>query len=421
VLPAAQFGMEGGDEAPRVWHRVVVASAAVPYSFLREELRRVWCDLRGGELSALRVAGSVAVGAFIGCLPLFGLHLPLVLFASLRFRLDGALGYLAANISNPFVAPLLITAELQLGAYLLDGELLGSPSSEELRALVSASPAYLAVGAPIVGLVVAVGLGLVAFIVTVSKRRLLGTGHRPVYRLPESAPAWVCAVERVARRYAPDYEREPSQRARFHYVRMKMLFDPVTRLLADVAGTEPGVLGHVFDVGTGRGQVLALLVTLGRAKSGHGVDWDEAKVAEGKRALGASSEGEALPIELDAMDARLARPELSDTVLLVDLLHYFRHDEQDELLGRAARAVRPGGRLVLREADAERGWRSFVTLLEERFFTFIRFNRGERVAFRAVRELVALLEREGLSVRVEPAWGKTPFSNVLVVAERPTS
>lgn len=398
-----------------------MAAAAVPYSFLREELRRVWCDLRGGELSAARVAVSVAVGGFIGCLPLFGLHLPLVLFASLRFRLDGALGYLAANISNPFVAPLLITAELQVGAYLIDGELLGRPSTEELASLVGASPAYLAVGAPIVGLVVAVALGLAAFALTVSKRRLLGAGHRPIYEVPESAPAWVRAVEHVARRYAPDYEREPSQRARFHYVRMKMLFDPVTRMVSDVAGTEPGVLGHVFDIGTGRGQVLALLVTLGRAESGHGVDWDEAKIAEGRRAVGASGGGDALPIELDALDARLARPEPSDTVLLVDLLHYFRHDEQDALLARAARAVRPGGRLVLREADAERGWRSFVTLLEERFFTFIRFNRGERVAFRPVRELVALLEREGLSARVEPAWGKTPFSNVLVVAERPRS
>lgn len=401
-----------------MWHRVGVASAAVPFSFLREELRRVWCDLRGGELSAARVASSVAVGAFIGCLPLFGLHLPLVLFASLRFRLDGALGYVAANISNPLVAPFLITAELQAGAYLLDGKLLGSPSAEELRALVAASPAYLAVGAPVVGLGVAVVLGVATLFVTVGKRRIVGAGHRPVYRLPESAPAWVRAVERVARRYAPDYEREPSQRARFHYVRMKMLFDPVTRMVADVAGAEPGALGHVYDLGTGRGQVLALLVTLGRARSGHGVDWDEAKILEGQRAASASSEGDALPIELDAIDARLARPEPSDTVLLVDLLHYFRHEEQDELLLRAARAVRPGGRLVLREADAERGWRSLVTSLEERFFTFIRVNRGERVAFRPVRELVAMLEREGLRVRVEPAWGRTPFSNVLVVAER---
>jgi SAM-dependent methyltransferase len=379
----------------------------------------VWCDLRGGELSAGRVAASVAVGAFIGCLPIFGLHLPLVLLASLRFRLDGAIGYLAANISNPLIAPLIITAELGVGAYVVDGRVLGRPSVDELNVLASSSPTYLLVGAPIVALAIGASLGGVAFVGTLAKRRAFGIGSRPVYAVPQHAPPWVHAVERVAWRYAPDYATEPSQRARFHYVRMKMLFDPVTKMVADVAGDAPGALGHVVDVGTGRGQVLALLVTSGRATSGHGVDWDAAKIDEGRAAMAASRAGEALPVRLDVGDARSAAIEPADTVLLVDLLHYFRHEEQDAILRRAARAVRPGGRLVLREADSERGLRSAITELEERVFTFVRFNRGERVAFRPVRVLVELLRAEGMIAKVEPAWGGTPFSNVLVVAERP--
>jgi hypothetical protein len=81
--------------------------------------------------------------------------------------------------------------------------------------------------------------------------------------------------------------------------------------------------------------------------------------------------------------------------------------------------VRPGGRLLVREADTERGLRSFATLLEEKVFTALRFNHGERVKLRPAREIVALLEGRGLACEVRPAWGKTPFSNVLVIGTRP--
>jgi O-methyltransferase involved in polyketide biosynthesis len=108
----------------------------------------------------------------------------------------------------------------------------------------------------------------------------------------------------------------------------------------------------------------------------------------------------------------------SDTVLLIDLLHYFTLDEQDAILRRAAAALRPGGRLLVREADTERGLRSRATLLEEKLFTALRFNRGERVRFRPAREIAALLGEQGLSCTIRPAWGKTPFSNVLILATR---
>src|SRR5262249_31323494 len=102
-----------------------------------------------------------------------------------------------------------------------------------------------------------------------------------------------------------------------------------------------------------------------------------------------------------------------------DLLHYFKIEEQNAIVDRAARAVRPGGRLLVRDADAERGWRSFATLVEERIFTALRFNRGERVRFRPARGIVERLARSGLKCRVLPAWGKTPFANVLIVGQRP--
>ncbi|MBL8741516.1 MAG: DUF2062 domain-containing protein, partial [Myxococcales bacterium] len=99
----------------------------------------------------------------------------------------------------------------------------------------------------------------------------------------------------------------------------------------------------------------------------------------------------------------------------------FTIPEQDEILLRAAMAVRPGGRLLVREADTDRGLRSTMTLLEEKVFTALRFNRGERVKFRRAQDLTAVMERAGLEVEVRPAWGKTPFSNVLFIGRRPAS
>jgi hypothetical protein len=105
-------------------------------------------------------------------------------------------------------------------------------------------------------------------------------------------------------------------------------------------------------------------------------------------------------------------------VLLIDVIHYMTIDQQDALLSRAAAAVRAGGHLIVREADTERGWRSWMTLAEELLFTALRFNRGARVRFRPASEVVARLQAAGLTCRVEPAWGKTPFSNVLIIGER---
>mgnify|MGYP000913294881 CR=1 FL=1 len=355
------------------------------------------------------------MGAFIGCLPIFGLHLPIVLLLSLRMRLDGAIAYVAANISNPFFAPFLFAGQVQVGALILEGRLPEIETKLDMARALSSFPKYLLVGSPVVGVGAAVVLGAGAWVLTAAKRRLIGPGARPVYALPESAPAWVVAAERVARRYADPHDRAASAQTQFHYVRIKLVLDPVARMIADVAGEGRGALGEVLDIGTGRGQLPILLTELGRATAARGVDWDEAKIDGGRSA---AARPPALPVELEQGDARTAPVRPADTVLLIDLVHYFTLEEQDAILRRAADAVRPGGRLVVREADTERGWRSWATLLEEKVFTALRFNRGERVRFRPARDIAAVLEAAGLTVRIEPAWGKTPFSNVLIVGTR---
>lgn len=211
-------------------------------------------------------------------------------------------------------------------------------------------------------------------------------------------------IDRTAMRFA----RAATRRSTYHYVVSKLRRDPATRAIAEL-----GPLGDVLDLGCGRGHLALYLLERGAARSIRAFDWDEEKVALAQRAAAG------LDASFGAGDVRQIDAEPADTVLLVDVLHYFDARAQDALLARAADLVRPGGRLVIREATSGGGWRSAFTLFVEWISMLIRFNVGERIAIRDVtRELVPVLEERGLTCTVSPCWRGTPFSNVLLVGTR---
>jgi 2-polyprenyl-3-methyl-5-hydroxy-6-metoxy-1,4-benzoquinol methylase len=214
-------------------------------------------------------------------------------------------------------------------------------------------------------------------------------------------------VERTAERFA----RTTSKRSTYYYVASKLRSDPST---AAILARAP--LGDVLDLGCGRGQLAIALLEAGAATSVHGLDWDEAKVDVARRAA------EGLPATFARGDVREPRDLEGDTVLLVDVLHYFDVATQDAILARAAAAVRPGGRLVVREGTLGQGLRSALLVLAERIGTAVKVNRGERVVFRDVaRELVPGLEARGMACELVPCGQGTPFANVLLVATAPTA
>lgn len=379
------------------------ASAAQTYSPFRQEVKRAWYELRGSNASPRRLAVAVGIGLFIGSLPIFGCHTPLVLGFCIWFHLDGAIAWLASNVSNPFLAPALLTLEVEVGSYLRTGALVRPPATVTASD-VGRFAGDLFLGAPLVALGVAlVGIGITYGLARL--RRALFPRRAPPepYRLPDNAPPWVKAVERVASRYALAGAPTPRERTRFHYVRTKLLGDPVAKMIADLEGERAGALGALLDVGTGRGQLPMLLLELGRATSASGFDWDARKVDD-------ASEAARRDPPLDAAfrrgDIREAELSSADTALLIDVLHYVDLPAQDRLLDSVADAVRPGGRVVVREADTERGLRSFITLLEERFFTLVRFNHGERVRFRPARGIAERLERRGFACEIPTGLGR---------------
>lgn len=111
--------------------------------------------MRGGDLTPTRAAISVGFGLFVGCLPLYGLHLPLVLAVCVPLRLDAPVAYLAANISNPLVAPWILVAEVQTGSWLLTHSFVGFDASTARSTGVTGYVVYAALGALVVGGVLA--------------------------------------------------------------------------------------------------------------------------------------------------------------------------------------------------------------------------------------------------------------------------
>jgi 2-polyprenyl-3-methyl-5-hydroxy-6-metoxy-1,4-benzoquinol methylase/uncharacterized protein (DUF2062 family) len=358
---------------------------------LRAQVRRAWSRLRGGELTPERAFWSVALGIFVGVQPTPGIHFFVVVAVCVPLRLDAALSYVAANISIPPLAPFLWFASIQIGSRILTGHF-APLTVEGMHALVRAPGPLLgalALGSIVLGASLGLVGGGIAYAVARARRR----------------PA-----EDAASRTADRFRRAGAGRGPYHYARAKLRSDPVTRELALRAP-----LGEVLDLGCGRGQLAIFLLEAAAATRVRGSDWDEKKVALARRAA------EGLDASFERQDLREGSggAEPADTVLLVDVLHYLDAAAQDALLARAAKLVRPGGRLFVRDASRGLGARSTLTLAFERIGTALRVNRGERVLFRDVaRELVPQLEALGMKCEVVPCYRGTPFANVLLVATR---
>jgi uncharacterized protein (DUF2062 family) len=388
-LPASPAG--AGSGAPPAVHR-----------WLRP-LYDLHVRLRTEGDSPGRQAAAVGLGILVGCSPFYGLHLAICIALSSLFRLNRIQTYLAAQISAPAIAPLLIYAEIQVGRLLRGASWL----SFRPAALRGTLPWQYGVDLLSGSLVVGTVLGLLAAFLT----------YRAVLALRKE-PRVTALIEEAARRYA---QAGPFS---WEFVRGKLRYDPVyLSLLRSGSLPQEGVL---CDLGCGRGIVLSLLATAGKlAERGtlpegwpapprltlHGIEGRPKHAAIARQALGAA----ATVVAGDLRDEAI--PE-ADVLLLLDVLHYLDGPSQEELLGRIARALRPGGLLLIRDADAAGGWRFTATRLQERLSALARGELRPRFHYRSADAWIEQLEQSGLAASVEPMGMGTPYSNVLIQGKR---
>ncbi len=88
---------------------------------MREAFRKLWRHLRDEHTEPHRLGLAVALGLFVGCLPLYGIHLGICIALAWALRLNKATVYLAANISNPLFAPILVAVGIGIGEWIRFG------------------------------------------------------------------------------------------------------------------------------------------------------------------------------------------------------------------------------------------------------------------------------------------------------------
>ena len=144
------------------------------------------------------------------------------------------------------------------------------------------------------------------------------------------------------------------------FVHWKMKMDPMFERL----GTVVPPCGFVLDLGCGYGLATHWLAQMNDARTFLGVDYDEDKIRTAQRTAPAHRR-----ITFELRDIIEWEFPLCDTVLLLDVLHYWAPEKQELILSKACRALHPGGRLVLRDAaraetEAHRHverWENFAT------------------------------------------------------------
>jgi SAM-dependent methyltransferase len=323
---------------------------------------------------------------FLGCLPLWGVH---VVVCALVARLCGVsrlTTYLASYVNNPVTLPFVLYVELGLGHWLRSG------SWPALTLAHLGSMPWLAIGGEM--LVGAVALGAVGGLV-------LGGGAWAVGGYWRAPSLEARLREEASRRYLGAGALE------WEIVRGRLRYDP---LCFEVL--RKGILpprGRLVDLGCGRGTLLAVLV---EARLAHRRgEWDagwpappaelELEGVEHRASLAGIAQAAlagCATIHVGSVVEHEPRAPL-DAVVITDTLSRLPPAAQERALERVSDALRPGGVLLLREMDGSRRIRTTLARGRHRLASWFRRERPSRLHPRTALAWRELLERAGFEVR----------------------
>jgi len=204
-----------------------------------------------------------------------------------------------------------------------------------------------------------------------------------------------------------------------HFAFGKLTRDPVFRYLL-VRGLFPRD-ARILDLGCGQG-LLAALLAQARVQENWPGNWAPAANPVAYRGIDSSRRdieraahagGDAATFTCD--DIRSANFGSADAVVILDVLHYVDHAEQEDVLRRVRAALGRGGVLLMRVADESDARRFRWTVWVDRLAMALRGRRLAPYHCRPLEQWKEMLEALGFVVEAVPMSAGTPFANVLLV------
>ncbi|MCC6333946.1 MAG: class I SAM-dependent methyltransferase [Myxococcales bacterium] len=142
------------------------------------------------------------------------------------------------------------------------------------------------------------------------------------------------------------------------FVRARLLSAPLEEVARRVEGP------RVLDVGCGHGVLCALLAVGFPDRLVVGIDPDPRKVDWARASVGRLPHTRFEAVTVDALAQR--EPASFDTVTVADVLYLLPSSGWPDFLRACHRSLKPGGQLLLKEAEDDGSWRVRKALLQEK-------------------------------------------------------
>lgn len=187
------------------------------------------------------------------------------------------------------------------------------------------------------------------------------------------------------------------------YARAKLVRDPVYGRLADSGRA----WGSVLDAGCGPGLTAVLATGRGDTTAYLGIDLDIDKLLVARRALHLSGRciGGDWRLRRERLPVATLPTERFDTVLVLDVLHYWPPDQQAATLAQLASLLDTDGRLYLREGVADGDGDAGKISRGERFTTYFGLNPETPLTFLSAGRIDAMIAGAGLAVESAEPMG----------------
>ncbi len=197
------------------------------------------------------------------------------------------------------------------------------------------------------------------------------------------------------------------------FVRARIFSAP----LAAVAARCPE--GAILDVGCGHGAMIALLAVGNRGREVLGIDPDERKIAWAR-----SGPGRLSNVSLRQGTIEDLLPELEnhfEAIVVADVLYLLPVERWGPFAAACHQLLKPGGVLLLKEAEANRSWKHFKCIAQEQLMVRLlgRTKSSGGLGLKPRRFTEDLLKEHGFAVDevVDLAAGYTT-PHILFVASR---